>query len=232
MQPSVARARAVSLSSTTAPPLSRENAMIQLYGLRMSNYYSLIKALLIEKNLAFEEVKAPPTQELDNLARSPMGKMPSIGVDGRYLSETLAIATYLERLAPEPALLPGDPFAAGKVMELCCHLKLDVELVARRCLPEAFFGRPVSDETKAATRADLGRGMKAVDRIFVGGPYAAGGEPTLADFYTFYTFGLAGGIIQKVFEFDLLADYPRIDALMRRLAEYPSIARVEAEKAG
>ena len=78
--------------------------MIQLYGLPMSNYYSLTKALLIEKGVDFEEVKAPPTQEEDNLARSPMGKMPSIGVDGRYMSESLAIASYLERLQPEPVV--------------------------------------------------------------------------------------------------------------------------------
>ena len=65
--------------------------MIKLYGLRMSNYYSLVKAVLIEKGLDFEEVKAPPTQKEDNLARSPMGKMPSIEVDGQYMSESLAI---------------------------------------------------------------------------------------------------------------------------------------------
>ena len=148
--------------------------MIQLYGLRMSNYYSLAKALLIEKGLAFEEVKAPPTQKEDNLARSPMGRMPSIGVDGLYLSETLAIAAYLERLQPEPVLIPSDPFAAGKVIELACHIKLDVELVARRCLGEAFFGQTVSDEVKASTEADLDKGMKALDRIFIGAPYARG----------------------------------------------------------
>ena len=67
--------------------------MIKLYGLRMSNYYSLVKAVLIEKGLDFEEVKAPPTQKEDNLARSPMGKMPSIEVDGQYMSESLASAT-------------------------------------------------------------------------------------------------------------------------------------------
>ena len=37
--------------------------MIKLYGLRFSNYYSLTKALLIEKGLEFEEVKAPPSQD-------------------------------------------------------------------------------------------------------------------------------------------------------------------------
>jgi glutathione S-transferase len=205
--------------------------MIQLYGLQLSNYYSLTKALLIEKGLEFEEIKAPPTQEEDNLSRSPMGKMPSIGVDGRYMSESLAIATYLERLQPEPALLPADPFAAGKVVELACHIKLDVELVARRCLPEAFFGQTVSDETKQTTEQDLAKGMKAVRRVMVCGPYAAGDTLTLADFYTFYCFGLANGISQKMFGTDLLAEHADIQALMGRLAEHPSIARVEAEKA-
>jgi glutathione S-transferase len=122
--------------------------MIKLYGLRMSNYYSLTKALLIEKGLDFEEVNAPPTQESDNLARTPMGKMPSIEVNGRFMSESLAIFNYLERLQPEPALLPKDPFASGKTLELACHIKLDVELVARRFLPEVLFKKPVSDETK------------------------------------------------------------------------------------
>ena len=108
--------------------------MIKLYGLRMSNYYSLTKAVLIEKGLDFEEVKAPPTQKEDNLARTPMGKMPSIGVDGHYLSESFAIVNYLERIQPEPALLPEDPFEAAKALELAYHIKLDVELVARRCI--------------------------------------------------------------------------------------------------
>jgi hypothetical protein len=34
----------------------------------MSNYYSLVKAALIEKGLEFEEVKAPPTQKDANQA--------------------------------------------------------------------------------------------------------------------------------------------------------------------
>ena len=205
--------------------------MIQLYGLRMSNYYSCVKALLIEKGVEFEEIKAPPTQKEDNLARTPMGKMPSIGVDGRYMSESLAIAAYLDRLQPEPALLPADPFAAGKVMELVCHIKLDVELVARRCLPEAFFGGQVSDETKESTKSDLAKGMASLDRIFVGDPYAAGPELSLADFYTFFCFGLAGGIVQKIFGDDLLADHPKIQSVIARMTEHPSVARVLAEQA-
>ena len=215
----------------TSSEIRGAHTVIQLYGLKLSNYYSLVKALLIEKGVDFEEVKAPPTQEEDNLARTPMGKMPSIGVDGQYMSESLAIAAYLDRIAPEPALLPSDPFAAAKVVELVCHIKLDIELVARRCLPEALFGSTVSDEVKAATKADLAKGMAAIDRIFQGAPHAAGSERTLADFYTYFCFGLSSVIVEKIYGENLLEGHPKIQAVMASMAEHPSVARVEAEKA-
>ena len=204
--------------------------MIKLYGLRMSNYYSLTKALLIEKALDFEEVKKAPSQKEDFLMLSPMGKMPAIEVDGVYLSESIAIAGYLERLQPQPALLPNDALHAAKVMELVCHLKLDVELVARRLLPEVLFKQPVSEETKVAVKADLAKGMKAVERLFVGAPYAAGDQLTLADFYTFYCFGLSSGMVKAIYDEDLLEGYPAIQNVLALMAEHPSVKRVETEK--
>ncbi len=205
--------------------------MIKLYGLRMSNYYSLAKALLIEKGLDFEEVKRPPSQEEDFLSLSPMGKMPAIEADGVNLSESIAIAQYIESIQPQPAMFPADPMQSAKVMELVCHLKLDVELVARRLLPEVLFKQPVSEETKTAVKADLAKGMKAVDRLFVGAPYAAGAKVTLADFYTFYCFGLASGMVKTIYGEDLLADYPNIQKVIALMAEHPSVKRVETEKA-
>ncbi len=205
--------------------------MIKLYGVKASNYYSLAKAILLEKGLAFEEVTQPPSQEEAFLEKSPMGKMPAIEVDGVYISETFAIAAWAERTQPEPALLPSDPVKAAQVIELCCHLKLDVELVARRVLPAAFFGTTASDEVLTTTEADLDKGMKAVARLFQGTPYAAGDSFTLADLFTFYTFGLQSDVIQKVYNKDLLAGYPKISKLMSELASHPSIAQVEADKA-
>ena len=204
--------------------------MINLYGRRRSNYYSRINALLIEKDLAFEEVKTMPSQEESFLVKSPMGKMPAIEVDGVHLSESVAIAQYLEQIKPEPALLPTDPLAAAKVMELVFHIKLDIELVARRLLPEVLFKQPVSEETKKAVQADLHKGMKAVSRLFIGSPYAAGDHITLADFYTFYCFGLSSNMAKAIYGMDLLEGYPDIARVMALLAEHPSIARVEAEK--
>ena len=202
--------------------------MIKLYGLKMSNYYSLTKALLVEKEIAFEEIKAPPSQDETYLVRSPMGKMPSIEVDGQFMSESIAIFQYLEGL--KPGLLPADPFAAGKTMEMVCHLKLDVELVARRCLPELLFGTPVSDETKEEVRRDLAKGIKAVERLAKCDPYILGSEMNVADFYAHYCLGPAAGMA-KVAGVDLLSDSPQLVALLGRLGEHPSIARVTEESA-
>ena len=160
-----------------------------------------------------------------------MGKMPSIEVDRVFMSESLAIFQYLERLQPEPAMLPSDPFAAGKTIELASHVKRDIELVARRCLPELLFNQPVCDETKSQVKADLQRGIKAVDRLYLCDPDAMGAEFTIADLYTYYSFGLAGMLASKVVGMDLLAEAPRITELLTRLAERPSIARVTAEAA-
>jgi glutathione S-transferase len=135
----------------------------------------------------------------------------------------------LESVKPSPTLIPEDPFAAAKAVELACHIKLNVELVARRCLPEALFNTPVSDETKASTEKDLNRGMQAVGQLMVCDPYAAGDTFSIADLYTYYSFGLASTIGQTMFNKDILADYPKISDLIKHLAERPSIKRVTEE---
>jgi glutathione S-transferase len=205
--------------------------MLKLHGMSRSNYFNLVKAALAYKGIPFEEVKAVPSQEEDFLARSPMGKVPCLETEQGFISETLAIAEYLDAISPDKPLLPSDPFARAKTLELLRHVELDIELVARRCLPAAFFGAEASEELKASTRKDLARGVKAVARLYVCDPYAAGSEFNLADLYTYYSFGLASSIVQTIFGEDLLAELPQVRALMERLAAESPIRELEAAKA-
>ena len=204
--------------------------MIKLHGFSGSNYYSLAKACLIEKGMAFEEVKAMPSQEENYLSKSPMGKVPCIETEEGFISETFAIADYLDQIQADRPLLPSEPYSRAKTIELIRHLELDVELVARRCLPAAFFGATASDEVKKFTRRDLQRGIGALSRLYVCNPFARGEEFTLADLYTFYSFGLASAVVQKIFEQDLLEDLPQVKTLISTLAERDSIREVEAAK--
>lgn len=202
--------------------------MLKLHGMSRSNYYNLAKACLAFKGTSYEEVKAIPSQEEDYLLKSPMGKVPCIETEQGFVSETLAIAEYLDAIQPDKPLLPTAAFARAKTLELIRHIELDIELVARRCLPAAFFGASASDELKESTHKDLARGVKAVSRLFVCDPYATGTELNLADLYTYYSFGLASAIVQTIFEEDLLADLPQVKALMSRLAEEEPIKSLEA----
>lgn len=204
--------------------------MLKLHGMSRSNYYSLAKACLIAKGIPFEEVTVMPNQEEEYLAKSPMGKVPCLETDDGFISESLAIAEYLDAIQPEKPLLPTQPYLRAKTLELIRHLELDIELVARRCLPAAFFGAALSDEVKNTTAKDLKRGIRAVSRLFVCDPYAAGSEFTLADLYTFYTFGLSSAVVEKIYEEDLLAELPQVRELLGRLAEHDAIREVEATK--
>jgi glutathione S-transferase len=204
------------------------NTMIRLHGMSRSNYYNLTKAVLLEKGISFEEVKAVPSQDEEFLSKSPMGKVPCLETDQGFISETFAIIDYVERLNPEPALLPADPYARAKVIELIRHIELDVELVARRCLPAAFFGADASEELKTSTERDLKRGMAALERLLVCDPYIAGEAFTLADLYAFFTFGLAGNIVETIFGTRLLDGHAELAALLERLAKRDSIRSIQS----
>ncbi|MDE0009363.1 MAG: glutathione S-transferase family protein [Gammaproteobacteria bacterium] len=206
--------------------------MLKLHGVRFSNYYSLAKAALLEKGVEFEEVKESPAQSDEFLAKSPMGRVPVLGTDEGFFSESWAIVDYLERVQPEPALLPAEPFARAKTIELSRHIELNVELVARRCLGAAFFGAEASEDKQAETKEDLAKGVGAVQRLMACDPYAAGAEFTAADPYAFFSFGLSGQIAQRMFDMDILADAPEIKALLGRLATRESIAKVVADQRG
>lgn len=65
--------------------------MIRLYGMGRSNYFSIAKACLVEKSMAFEEVATQPSAENAYLAKSPMGKIPCIETERGFLSEAYAI---------------------------------------------------------------------------------------------------------------------------------------------
>ena len=202
--------------------------MIKLHGMSRSNYYNLTKAVLLEKGIRFEEVKAVPSQDEEFLSKSPMGKVPCLETEQGFVSETFAIIDYVERLNPDPALLPADPYVRAKVIELIRHIELDIELVARRCLPAAFFGADASEELKRGTERDLARGMAALERLLVCDPYIAGNDFTLADLYAYFSFGLAGSIVETIFGTRLLDGHAELAALLERLSERESVQAIQA----
>lgn len=206
--------------------------MITLCGMPLSNYYNKVKLALLEKGLPFTE-EFVPTGSKDEavLAATPLGKIPFIRTEHGPLCESMAIVEYLEAIAPQPALLPADPYAAAKVRELMIFANLHLELVARDLYAQAFFGGTVSEGTQARVRKLLDRNIPAFKRLAKFAPYVAGEQFTMADCAAYVNLPLIGLATRIVLGSDLLVEHG-VDwkAYTKVIAERPSAQRVDADR--
>lgn len=207
---------------------------ITLCGFSMSNYYNKAKMVLLEKGLPFEEQEFDfaALQAPEARAASPIGKVPFLRTDHGSLCESSVICEYLEAIAPQPALLPADPWQAAKVRELVQFLELHLELVAREVYGEAFFGAPPSsDAHKARVRKKLDRHIPAFRTLLRLSPYAAGDSFTLADCAAYVHLPVVSLATRAIWGEDLLTAQG-IDwkPYVKLIAQRPSAQRVDADR--
>lgn len=206
--------------------------MLKLYGFPVSNYFNMVKIVLLEKGVDFEFINTMPNQDGDYLAKSPMGKVPCIETEQGFLSETSVIFDYLEDTQAGPSFYPKDPYERAKVKELIKELELYVELPARTCFAEAFFGGEVSDEVKEKALAAVKKGLSCVKSSASFSPYVAGADLTYADFFFMYSVNLAAAVGKRIFKADLLEDFPEAQKLMTLLNERETAKQVTADQKG
>jgi len=205
--------------------------MIKLCGVHLSNYHNKVRIALLEKGIAFDEdAHCRPSQDDAWTARSPMGKVPILEVDGVALTESQVICEYLEEAYPDKPLYPKDLIARARVRELITHIEWHMEIVARRLYPEAFFGGKVSDGAKEAVRKELARGLRTLKALAKFDPYIAGKTLTLADCAAFVHLPLVSLATKIALGEDVLAGLPQVKALMALLRERPAFARVDADR--
>ena len=204
--------------------------MLKLHGFAVSNYYNMVKLALLEKGVPFEEVPFFGGQLPQALAISPRGKVPVLQTEHGFISETGVILDYIEQTQPGKALLPADAFGQAKVRELLREIELYIELPARTCYAEAFFGAAVEPLIKERARADLLAGFATLKRNGKFAPYVAGEQLTIADLMFCFSVDLACAVGKKVLNVDFLADFPEAKALLQLLGENPHMARIVADK--
>lgn len=59
-------------------------------------------------------------------AVNPQGLVPALGVDGRLLTQSLAILEYLEETHPQPPLLPSDAFGRARVRSISLLIACEI----------------------------------------------------------------------------------------------------------
>lgn len=200
--------------------------MLKLYGFPVSNYFNMVKLALLEKGVAFEEVTARPSQKDEFRARSPMGKIPCLEVAEGFISETDVILDYIEAL--HPGHFPTTPFAQAKARELMRVMELYIELPARRHFGHALFGAPINQAALEEVKPAVEKGLAALKQLAGSGPWLGGASFSLLDIYAYYTFGYAGMVLSKVYQWDILAEVPDVAAILDKVKARATTQSVDA----
>jgi glutathione S-transferase len=205
--------------------------MLKLYGFDVSNYYNMIKLAMAIKGIDYEAVTTYPNQTPEYLAICPTGKVPALQTADGVLIETNVIFEYLDELSPADPLIFGSAYERARIRELMKMVELYIELPARRCHSEAFFGVPVHEQTKTEVKRALLNGIQALSRAASFSPYLAGDKMTAADIFFVYSMGLASAVAKKLFEIDLFAEAPGAKELFAKLNAMPEARAIAKDQA-
>lgn len=199
--------------------------MMVLHDFALSSASYRVRIALNLKGLAYQrrnyQLRAGDQRTAAYLALNPAGLVPMLEVDGQRITQSLAIIDYLEASHPEPRLIPLDPYARARALELALSIACDIH--------------PLNNlRVLLHLQTDLGQDPASVDRWYrhwVAAGFAALearlGETPDASFAGGEAPGLADlCLVPQIFnarryQVDL-APYPRLVAIADRAAALPA----------
>ena len=205
--------------------------MIRLCGTPLSNFYNKTKLSLLEMGINFEEVPAMFSQDEATLAKSPMGKVPFLEVDGKFLAESQAIIEYLVETHPSKSLYPKDVWERAKVRELNQILEFYVDPPARELIAPVYFGAPLSEERKTQIWSGMERGVNALKRLVKFSPFIAGDTLTFADCSAFNHLQMAANLSNVIYQKNIIDELPGVGAYIEMMNKRPHCQKVMGDQA-
>ncbi|WP_421739777.1 maleylacetoacetate isomerase [Caulobacter sp.] len=160
--------------------------------------------------------------------------VPTLEVNGRRLTQSLAILEWLDETVPEPRLLPADPFDRATVRAMAEIIACDIHPVNNLRILRALTGLGVDQDGRDAwAQRWIGDGFAALEPMVAahGRGYAFGDTPGLVDCC------LVPQVYNAArFHVDM-TPFPAIRAAVAKALDHPAIAAAhpnlqpDAEKA-
>lgn len=204
---------------------------LKVHGTILSPWVRRLVAFIEEKGLDYEIVTVVPLGEPDPefLKISPLGKVPVLEVNGRYLPDSLAACVLLETEAPEPPLFPKDGWDHGWMLWLCDYLasalfsKVEAPLFIEQFVNPNFRQTEPDPKVVAQAHAELPGVFNYLESQLGGGqPYFLGDQFSLADLTAgsiFVSFRHAGETVDA-------ARWPHLADFVARMHARPSFQRI------
>lgn len=201
---------------------------MKLYSRPLSPYSAMVRGVAYLKDLPLKIIAPPDGVPIPEEFRSVtlLKRIPVlITGSGETVIESAVIAEYLEERFPEPPLLPSDPKDRARVRMFTRIADLDVLVPANRVLNLHYA--PDGDERRRDEAvARLHRGLRATEERMAEGPYALGGELSLADAWLTPIRFVLGQLGHDIGHPQLLAEYPKLDAYRHIAVQQQALARV------
>jgi glutathione S-transferase len=202
--------------------------MPTLHGFAYSNYYNIVKHMMLYKGVSFEEDLVYPSAEGYNKF-SPALKVPSLTTDdGQHLSEAAVLCEYIEEAYPDKPLFPTDIIERNKVRQLVHMAELYLELPNRRLLPYSFSNQPAPEQLVNEIKSVVDRGVNSINALASFSPWTFGDDFNMADIYLYYVLVVSdmGSAMTGV---DLNSRIPGLAAWREAFAESSISQRVAAD---
>lgn len=117
----------------------------------------------------------------EHLQRNPLGYVPTLAVDGRFLCESLAIIEWAEEFKPEPQLISGDAWSRAWIRQLAELINADTHPLQN--LGPQHLHSEDPEKRKAWARHWIQNGLSAYEKLVSksAGRFSVGDQVTLAD---------------------------------------------------
>lgn len=157
-------------------------ADITLYGVAVSAFVAKVRIALDAKGLPYDE--APPPGGYGSpeyRAIVPAGSVPGVVIDGRSLHDSNAIIEYLDELAPQPPLFPGDPFDRARARALLGFHDTRLEASSRVLFPLVKRDWRAEPDAVAVGVDGIKSALDRLEDLIEPSPFVFGTEASIAD---------------------------------------------------
>lgn len=203
-----------------------------LHGYRYSVYTRIARLVLAEKGVAYDRVEVNPFAPdcpAEYLGLHPFRRVPTLVHDGFVLYETGAIARYVDRAFPGPALQPATPAALARMDQIIAVVdSYGYWPMVRQVFVHDVFRPRLGGEVDVAERdrglAAAGHVLDALEGLASDQAWLVGPEISLADFHLG---AMAAYFVLSPGGAAALGERPRLGAWWRRFGGRPSLAATD-----
>lgn len=183
--------------------------------------------VLEELGIAFEPVlvslKDGDQHKADFMRVNPKARVPALVVDGKLLTENVAILTYLGGGYASRGLWPKETWKQAEALSLMAWISSSVHVAFAGIMrAERYSSDPGAKESINATgKANLLKYYADIEKMLSGKTFAMGGQYTVCDPYllVFYRWGYRIGL-------DMKTQFPNWTKHALRVASRPTVKRV------